>query len=220
MSMIPRALVSWSSGKDSAYALHEAKRHFEIVGLVTTVTTVHARVSIHGVREELLEQQAAAIGLPLHRIGIPAPCPNQVYEDSLLAVLSAARGDGVTHVVFGDLFLADIRAYREKLLARIGLSCVFPLWERDTTTLARDMIASGLRATLTCVDLAKLDARFAGRAFDAALLAELPAGIDPCGENGEFHTFVTDGPMFAAPITVSRGEVVQRDGFAFADLVP
>jgi uncharacterized protein (TIGR00290 family) len=219
--MTQRALISWSSGKDSAYALHEARRRgdFEIVGLVTTVTTAHGRVSMHGVREELLEQQAAATGLPLHRIGIPSPCPNEVYEQSLLDLLASARADGVTHVIFGDIFLADIRSYREQLLARVGLSCVFPLWKRDTTALARDMIECGLRATLTCVDLAKLDARFAGRTFDADLLADLPAGIDPCGENGEFHTFVTAGPMLQRSLAVRPGEVVQREGFAFADLL-
>jgi uncharacterized protein (TIGR00290 family) len=214
---VPRALVSWSSGKDSALALHEARRDLEIVGLVTTVTSAYQRVSMHGVRDVLLEQQAAAAGLPLYRVAIPAACTNEVYEQELLAVLSAAR---VTHVVFGDLFLADIRTYREQLLARIGLQCVFPLWQRDTHALAREMIDVGLRATLTCVDLAKLDAAFAGRAFDAALLADLPAHIDPCGENGEFHSFVTAGPMLDRSIDVVIGETVLRDGFAFADLAP
>jgi uncharacterized protein (TIGR00290 family) len=216
----PRALVSWSSGKDSAYALHEVRRDFDIVGLVTTVTSAYERVSMHGVREVLLEQQAAAVGLPLHKIAIPAPCPNEIYEEKFLAVMASARERGVTHVVFGDLFLADIRGYREQLLARAGMQCVFPLWERDTGVLAREMIESGLRATLTCVDLRKLDAAYAGRAFDAALLADLPAQIDPCGENGEFHSFVTDGPMLERPIAVRAGETVVREGFAFADLVP
>ncbi len=213
----PRALVSWSSGKDSAFALHEARRELDIVGLVTTVTSAYERVSMHGVREVLLEQQAAATGLPLYRVAIPSPCTNEVYEQELLAVLGTAS---VTHVVFGDLFLADIRGYRERLLARAGLKCVFPLWQRDTHALAREMMTAGLRATLTCVDLAKLDARFAGRAFDAALLAELPAHIDPCGENGEFHSFVTAGPMLERSIDVRVGETVVRDGFAFADLTP
>lgn len=212
-----RALVSWSSGKDSAFALHEARRELDVVGLVTTVTTAYQRVSMHGVREVLLEQQAAATGLPLYRVAIPAPCTNEVYEQELLAVLSAAH---VTHVVFGDLFLADIRGYREQLLARIGLECVFPLWQRDTWALAREMIDAGLRATLTCVDLAKLDAAFARRSFDAALLADLPAHVDPCGENGEFHTFVTAGPMLDRRIDVHVGETVLRDGFAFTDLIP
>lgn len=214
----PRALVSWSSGKDSAYALHEVRRagELDVVGLVTTVTSAFERVSMHGVREALLEQQAEAAGLPLHKVAIPSPCPNEIYEREFLAAVAAT---GVSHVVFGDLFLADICAYRGELLARIGLHCVFPLWQRDTGELAREMIESGLRATLTCVDLAKLDASYAGRPYDASLLADLPAGIDPCGENGEFHSFVAAGPMFARRIAVKRGETVQRDGFAFADLL-
>ena len=217
----PRAIVSWSSGKDSAFALHVARAagELDIVGLVTTVTTAFGRVSMHGVREELLARQVAATGLPCRTVGIPAPCSNEVYERELAGTLDAARADGVTHVVFGDLFLADIRAYREELLGRHGLHCVFPLWHRDTAALAREMIGAGVRARLTCVDPTQLDASFAGRDYDEALLAALPASVDPCGERGEFHTFVTDGPMLREPIAVRAGEVVTRDGFAFADLL-
>jgi uncharacterized protein (TIGR00290 family) len=218
----PRAIVSWSSGKDSAFALHVARLagELELVGLVTTVTTAFGRVSMHGVREQLLASQVDATGLPCHRVGIPSPCSNEIYERELLGALAAARDNGVTHVVFGDLFLADIRAYREALLANLSMTCVFPLWHRDTGELAREMIAAGMRATLTCVDPCRLDASFAGRSFDAALLESLPAGVDPCGEHGEFHTFVSAGPMFRVPIDVVPGDVVVRDGFAFADLLP
>jgi uncharacterized protein (TIGR00290 family) len=218
--MKPRALISWSTGKDSAFAFHEARRELEIVGAITSVTEAFGRVSIHGVREVLLERQLASVGLPLHAVAIPSPCPNEVYERALFAVLASARDAGVTHIVFGDLFLADIRSYREQLLAKLGLVCVFPLWRRDTSALAREMIAAGLRALLTSVDLSKLDTSFAGRAFDAALLAALPANVDPCGEHGEFHTFVTDGPMFREAIAVRTGDVVVRDGYAYGDLLP
>ncbi|HEY1816061.1 MAG TPA: hypothetical protein VGG74_27125 [Kofleriaceae bacterium] len=217
----PRAIVSWSTGKDSAFALHvtRAAGELDVVGLVTTVTTAFGRVSMHGVREELLARQVAATGLPCRTVGIPSPCSNEHYERELGEALVAARDDGVTHVVFGDLFLADIRAYREVLLGKLGLQCVFPLWQRDTHALAREMIDAGMRARLTCVDPKQLDARFAGRDYDADLLAELPATVDPCGERGEFHTFVTGGPMFRESIAVRAGEVVIRDGFAFADLL-
>ncbi|HEX4455396.1 MAG TPA: hypothetical protein VH143_31265 [Kofleriaceae bacterium] len=218
----PRAVVSWSSGKDSAFALHVARLagELELVGLVTTVTTAFGRVAMHGVRDALLALQVDAIGLPCRTVAIPSPCPNEVYERELFGALAAARDAGVTHVVFGDLFLADIRAYREALLGKLGMTCAFPLWHRDTSELAREMIAAGLRANLTCVDPRQLDASFAGRSFDAALLAALPATVDPCGERGEFHTFVSAGPMFLAPIRVVPGEVVERDGFVFADLLP
>ncbi|HET9622855.1 MAG TPA: hypothetical protein VFP84_15885 [Kofleriaceae bacterium] len=217
-----KAWLSWSSGKDSAFALHEVRRagELDVVGLVTTLTTAYGRVAMHGVRDALLDRQAAAIGLPCHKVGLPAPCSNAEYEQRLGAALGAARADGVTHIVFGDLFLADIRAYRERQLAALDLTPVFPLWGRDTRALAHAMVDAGLRAHLTCVDPRRLDRAFAGRVFDAALLADLPAGVDPCGEHGEFHTFVTAGPMFAAPIEVEPGEVVERDGFVFADLVP
>jgi uncharacterized protein (TIGR00290 family) len=218
----PKAILAFSSGKDSAFALEVTRRagELEIVGLVTTVASAYGRVSIHGVREALLDRQIAAIGLPCAKVSLPSPCPNVVYERAFGAALVAARTAGVTHVVFGDLFLRDVRAYREAQLAAAGLAGVFPLWGRDTRALAEEMIASGLEASLTCVDPARLDRRFAGRGFDRTLLAELPASVDPCGENGEFHTFASAGPMFRAPIAVVPGEVVERDGFVFADLLP
>ncbi|MGD0123361.1 MAG: ATP-binding protein [Candidatus Limnocylindrales bacterium] len=217
----PRALVAWSSGKDSAYALHEVRRagDLEMVGLLTTVTHTFERVAMHGVREALLQAQAASIGLPLARVEIPYPCPNEVYEQAMAEALASAAARGVTHVVFGDLFLTDVRAYREAQLAPAGFTSVFPLWGRDTASLAREMIAAGLEARLVCVDPSRLDRSFAGRDFDAELLAALPADVDPCGENGEFHTFVADGPMFAHPLRVRTGVIVDRDGFVFADLV-
>ncbi len=222
MGSRPKAVVSWSSGKDSAFALQEirATNAYEVVGVLTTVTAAFGRVSMHGVREELLDAQVASLGLPCRKIYIPSPCPNSVYEREMAEVLKEAKRNGVTHILFGDLFLQDIRAYREQQLAELGLEGVFPLWMRDTARLAREMLDAGVQATLSCVDLGKLDASFAGRRFDEALLRSLPAGIDPCGENGEFHTFVSAGPMFRAPIPVNVGEIVQRDGFAFADLLP
>jgi uncharacterized protein (TIGR00290 family) len=217
-----RALVAWSSGKDSAYACHLARQDptLEIVGLLTTVTDEYERVAMHGVREALLDAQAEAVSLPLVKVRIPSPCPNEVYERAMGEAMARAIADGIDHVVFGDLFLADIRAYREAQLAKIGMTPVFPLWLRDTAALAREMIASGLSAVLACVDPKQLDRGFAGRTFDEALLAALPATVDPCGENGEFHTLVTAGPMFRRPLAVKRGEVVERDGFVFADLLP
>jgi uncharacterized protein (TIGR00290 family) len=222
VSQRPRAVMSWSSGKDSAFALHEARRtgEVEIVGLLTTVTSAFGRVSMHGVREVLLDRQAEALGLPCYKVPIPSPCPNEVYEREMGRVLSEVRALGVDRVVFGDLFLEDLRRYREEKLGAIGMSCVFPLWMRETATLARDMLAAGVAATLTCIDPRKLAASFAGRSFDATLLDDLPADVDPCGENGEFHTFAHAGPMFARPIPVTVGEVVERDGFVFADLLP
>ena len=217
-----KALVAWSSGKDAAWALHEVRRagDVEVVGLLTTVNEAFSRVAMHAVREELLDRQATALGLPCRKVRIPWPCPNETYEARMAEALAAARADGVSQVVFGDLFLADIRAYREAKLAGTGITPLFPLWGRDTRTLAREMIDGGLRARLTCVDPRVLDRALAGRAFDATLLGELPPGVDPCGENGEFHSFAWDGPMFAAPVPVSPGEVVERDGFVFADLLP
>lgn len=222
MTTRPKALLSWSSGKDSAFALHRVREsgEVEIKGLLTTVSTAFGRVAMHGVRESLLDAQAEALRLRSWKVPIPWPCSNAVYEAELSKALQQARAEGVTHLVFGDLFLADLRAYREAQLAALGMTPVFPLWLRDTTELAREMIASGLRATLTCVDPKKLPAAFAGRAFDARLLADLPEGIDPCGENGEFHTFASAGPMFDHPIEVEPGETVERDGFIFADLLP
>jgi uncharacterized protein (TIGR00290 family) len=215
-----RAVIAWSSGKDSAWALHEVRRagQVEVVGALTTVTEPYARVSMHGVREAILHAQVAAAGLPLLRVGIPAPCPNQVYEQRMAAALERLRADGVDTVIFGDLFLADVRAYRDRNLASVGMRGLYPLWGRDTASLAAEMVAGGLRATLVCVDPRRLDRRFAGRELDRDLLAALPDGVDPCGENGEFHTCVWGGPMFDAPLAVEPGEVVERDGFVFADL--
>ena len=220
MSARPKALIAWSSGKDSAWALQEARQAgvFEIVGALTTITQVFGRVSMHGVREQVLSAQLAAARLKAVPVRIPYPCPNDAYEAAMAAALASAKQEGVTHILFGDLFLRDVRAYREDRLRPTGIAPVFPLWERPTNALARDMIAGGLAATLVCVDPKALPAKFAGRAFDAALLAGLPAGVDPCGENGEFHTCVTAGPMFAHPLQVRLGIVTERDGFVFADL--
>ncbi|HJU83321.1 MAG TPA: hypothetical protein VJ600_03850 [Holophagaceae bacterium] len=218
---LPKALLSWSSGKDSAHALQVLRQQgeVEVVGLLTTVNQAFNRVAMHAVRETLLEAQAEAAGLPLRKVHIPWPCPNGAYEAAMAAACAQAVADGIEIIAFGDLFLEDIRAYRLEKLQGTGLRAVFPLWGRDTAALAREMVASGLKARLTCVDPKQLDGRFAGRAFDAGLLAELPPGVDPCGERGEFHTFVHDGPMFRHPIPVRSGEVVERDGFVFADLM-
>jgi uncharacterized protein (TIGR00290 family) len=211
--------LSWSSGKDSAWSLHELRRAgVPVTALFTTVNAAFDRVAMHAVRRELLAAQARAAGLPLHVIEIPYPCPNADYERIMGTFVAEAKASGVTEMAFGDLFLADIRAYREQQLAGTGIAPIFPLWQRETRARAQEMIAGGLVAHLTCVDPSKLDRAFAGRAFDAALLADLPAGVDPCGENGEFHTFVSAGPMFCDPVQVRRGEVVERDGFVFADL--
>jgi uncharacterized protein (TIGR00290 family) len=217
-----KALIAWSSGKDSAWALHEVRRsgEFEIVGALTTVTHEFCRVSMHGVREALLAAQLDAARLPARVVRIPFPCPNDIYEREMAAALAEAKRAGVSHVVFGDLFLEDIRAYRESRLAEIGITPVFPLWHRPTAALAREMIDGGLEARLVCIDRNKLPASFAGRSFDRALLESLPPEIDPCGENGEFHSFVTAGPMLDRAIAVAVGETVERDGFAFADLLP
>jgi uncharacterized protein (TIGR00290 family) len=217
----PKALISRSSGKDSAFALHEVLRagKFEIVGALTTVTETFERVAIHGVRQEILRAQCAAASLPQRVVPIPYPCPNEIYEARIGEAVAQAVADGVTHMIFGDLYLADIRAYREQKLAGTGITPIFPLWERPTRELARAMIASGLEAYLATVDMKKLPAEFAGRKFDAQLLADLPGGVDPCGENGEFHTCVVAGPMFSHRLAVTTGERVQRDGYAYCDLV-
>ena len=216
-----KTIVSWSSGKDSAWMVHVLRRQSTLApaALLTTINEVSQRVAVHAVRAELLQAQADALGLPLWRIPIPSPCSNEVYERAMAEAVGRAIAEGFTHVAFGDLFLADIRRYREERLASAGLTPIFPLFGLDTTALARTMIAGGLRARLTCVNPNVLDARFAGREYDVALLDELPASIDPCGERGEFHTFAYDGPMFTRPIGVATGEVVNRDGFIFADLV-
>ena len=192
----------------------------DVVGLVTTINEAFDRVAMHAVPTALLERQAAAAGIPLWKVPIPHPCSNVEYEDAMRALIDRARAAGVTQVAFGDLFLEDIRAYRERQLADTGLTPIFPLWQQPTRGLAAEMIAGGLAAVLTCVDPKALPATFAGRRFDQRLLDELPPGVDPCGERGEFHTFAHAGPMFAAPIAVAVGEIVERDGFVFADLQP
>jgi uncharacterized protein (TIGR00290 family) len=215
-----KAVISWSSGKDSAWALHVAREtgHLEIVGAITSVTSTYARVSMHGVREEILDCQAEAIGLPLTKVAIPSPCDNQTYETAFGTAMETLRDEGVSVVIFGDLFLEDIRAYREAQLGRLGIEGSFPLWRQPTDKLAREMIAGGVDARITCVDPRVLDSRFAGRRFDEELLGELPPNVDPCGENGEFHTLVVAGPMLRQSIRVTTGETVDRDGFAFADV--
>jgi uncharacterized protein (TIGR00290 family) len=216
-----KTLLSWSSGKDSAWALHALRQDpsVELVGLLTTLNESAARVAMHAVRETLLERQAQTAGLPLWKIPLPYPCPNKAYERIMAGVIGRAQGEGVEAMAFGDLFLEDIRAYRERQLDRTGLEPLFPIWGIPTHELARTMVAAGLRARITCVDPRQLDRSFAGRVFDADFLADLPAGVDPCGENGEFHSFATDGPMFSKRLEVQAGEVVERDGFVFADLL-
>jgi uncharacterized protein (TIGR00290 family) len=215
------AWMSWSSGKDSAFALEMARRgeDLDVRGLLTTVTAAFDRVSMHGVRRSLLERQAERLGLPLIVVEIPSPCPNAVYERKMADAVAVARADGIEAVVFGDLFLEDVRAYRERMLAGTGLTPVFPLWGRLTSALAHDMLAAGVRATITCLDPKMMPRQFAGRAWDEPLLGQLPKDVDPCGEHGEFHTFVWDAPGFSSPIPVEAGEVVEREGFVFADLV-
>ena len=216
-------LLSWSGGKDAAWTLHtlRASPEVEVVALVTTVTSGYDRIAMHGIRRDLLHTQAAATGLPVIEATIPPQCDNATYEAAFADALSLARArwPDCTEIAFGDLFLDDVRAWREALCARLGWTPVFPLFGRDTTQLARDMIDGGLQARLTCVDPRKLDRSFAGRTFDDRLLADLPAGIDPCGENGEFHSFAFAGPMFHHPIPNRVGEVVDRDGFVFADVL-
>lgn len=218
----PKAYLSWSSGKDAAFALCEARRLglAATAGVLTTINEVHDRVAMHGVRHELLRRQIAALGLPAMVIPLPSPCSNEIYEQRMAGACAALQAQGVSHIVFGDLFLEDIRAYRERQLAAAGMEAIFPLWGRPTRALAEEMLDAGLEARIVCLDPRKLDPRFAARRWDRALLAELPPEVDPCGENGEFHTLVTAGPMFSAPLAVRAGEVVERDGFVFADVVP
>lgn len=212
--------LSWSGGKDSALALWVLAREHEVVprALITTVTDAYERISMHGVRRSLLARQASAVGVPLVEVEIPAACTNDVYERRMEQALASEPLRDVEAVAFGDLFLEDVRAYREDRLATVGKRACFPLWHRDTTGLAREFIAAGFEAVIVCVDRSKLDRSFAGRRFDQRLLADLPAGVDPCGENGEFHTFVYAGPILSAPLTIQIGETVERDGFMFADL--
>jgi uncharacterized protein (TIGR00290 family) len=220
MSNRTKILLSWSSGKDSAWSLHvlRQQQHVEVVGLITTVNQIYRRVAMHAVRIELLEAQAAAAGLPLWTIPIPSPCSNAEYEAAMQTAIERAKSEGISGIAFGDLFLEDIRRYREERLRKTGISPVFPIWGLPTAELAQEMIAAGLRARLTCVDPKQLSGSFVGREFDAAFLADLPAGVDPCGERGEFHTFAYDGPMFRQAIPVQLGDSLERDGFVFADL--
>jgi len=216
-----KIIVSWSSGKDSAWMVHRlrADSGCEIGALLTTINQEAGRVAMHAVRVGLVEEQAAALGLPLWQVPIPSPCPNEVYERAMGGAVQRAVSAGFTHVAFADLFLEDIRLYREERLRGSGLTPMFPLFGADTYALAREMIAGGLRARITCVDPRAIDRRFAGREYDAGLLAELPASADPCGERGEFHTFAYDGPMFRRPIPIATGTTVERDGFVFTDLM-
>ena len=218
-----KILVSWSTGKDSAWMLHLLNRQHPgaVAGLLTTTNSAFDRVAMHSVRRELLEAQADAAGVALHVVPLPWPCSNRQYEALMQTAVAGFVGEGFTHVAFGDLFLDDVRRYRETRLEGTGLTPLFPLWKaKPTSGLAREMIDGGLRARLTFVDPRQLDRRFAGREFDAALLAELPADVDPCGENGEFHSFVYAGPMFRRPLAIRTGDIVDRDGFVFADVVP
>ena len=218
----PRILLSWSSGKDAAWALHmlHLSGRVEVVGLLTTLNAESDRVAMHAVRRILLEAQVEAVGLPLLQVPLSWPCSNAEYEAALGRALAEARAIwGVTHIAFGDLFLEEVRAYRERQLLGTGLTPLFPLWGIPTGALAREMIAGGLEARLTCVDPKRLPESFLGRAFDAALLQDLPPDVDPCGEVGEFHTFAHGGPMFSHSILITAGEVVTRDGFVFADLL-
>lgn len=218
--MVTRAWVSWSSGKDctAALAAVRADPNLEVVGLLSTINADADRVAMHAVRRALLVTQAERLELPLHLVEIPAPCPNVTYEEKMSEAVSVAVDDGIEVVVFGDLFLADVREYREHALADLPIRAHFPLWHRPTDELAREIVAGGIRAIVTCVDLAELPETFAGRTFDAQFLSDLPPHVDPCGERGEFHTFVWDGPGFSRPIEVAIGEVIHRQGFAFCDV--
>jgi uncharacterized protein (TIGR00290 family) len=217
-----KSWLSWSSGKDGAWALHVLRQRsdVEVTGLFTTVNATAGRVPMHGLRVELLRRQAEATGLPLHVAEIPTPCPNDVYEQAMRSLIERALGAGVRAMAFGDLYLEDIRAYRERNLQGTGVEPIFPLWGLDTSRLARDMIAGGLEARVVCIDPKALPAQLCGRLFDAAFLRDLPAGADPCGERGEFHTFAFDGPMFRSAIEVELGDRLERDGFVFRDLLP
>ena len=220
--MKERVLLSWSGGKDSALALYELERagECEIAALLTTVTDATGRIGMHAVRRELVARQAESLRLPLRELMVPPFPANDVYEAAMRGVLEEFAASGIRRVAFGDLFLEDIRTYREGMLAGLGLQGLYPVWGRDTSMLVREFLEVGFRAVLVCVDVEVLDASFAGRELDRALLAELPAGVDPCGENGEFHTFVFDGPGFRSPIAFERGDVRRESSFAFCDLVP
>ena len=217
-----RILLSWSSGKDSAWALYVLRKTtaYDVVGLLTTFNHAADRVAMHAVRRSLVEQQAAAVGISLWPVQLPWPCSNSEYDTIMAQECEKAVSKGIAAIAFGDLFLEDVRSYREKRLEGSGLKPLFPIWGSPTRALAQEMIFWGMRSKLTCVDTRKLDSSFAGRDFDQQLLSELPEGIDPCGENGEFHSFVYAGPIFGSPLSISSGEIVFRDGFAFADVIP
>ena len=217
-----KVLLSWSSGKDSAWALHRLRQDpaIEVVGLFTTLNQAFERVAMHGVRKQLLMEQAACVGLPLHCIDLPWPSSNEDYGRIMTGFITEVLAMGIRHMAFGDLFLEDVRAYREKQLAGTGIAPLFPLWGSDTSELAQEMMAAGLRARISTLDPKKLDMSLGGHEFDEALLAALPDGVDPCGENGEFHTLAFDGPMFLRPLAIQVGETVVRDGFVFTDLLP
>jgi uncharacterized protein (TIGR00290 family) len=218
---VGRVLVAWSSGKDSAWALETLRRQgTPVSALLTTINEAADRVAMHGVRRALVEAQAESLGVPLWTVPLPWPCTNGEYEARMAAACRRAVAEGFDRIAFGDLFLRDIREYRERTLAGSGLTPLFPLWDIPTALLARDMIEGGLRARISCLDPKVLDPSFAGREFDGHLLAELPPGVDPCAENGEFHTFAYAGPMFRRPIPIVAGEVVERSGFIYADLCP
>ena len=222
MGISTRGWVSWSSGKDSAFAAHAVREagDVDVVGLLTTVHAATGRVPVHGVPHALVRAQARALGLPLHLVELPWPCPNEVYEARTSEAVARAHRTGVERLVFGDLHLRDVRDYRETALSGSGVAPVFPLWGRPTAALSAEMVRCGLRAVVTCVDPTRAPAELAGRWFDERFLGELPAGVDPCGERGEFHTFVVDGPGFAAPVDVVVGAPVERDGFVVVDVLP
>jgi uncharacterized protein (TIGR00290 family) len=215
-------LFCWSGGKDSAMALHalQTMKGYRVTSLLTTVTAEYERISMHGVRRTLLDRQAESIGLPVHNVLIPPQCVNSVYEQQMKLALDEHIARGIRHVAFGDIFLEDLRAYRERNLAHVGMEAIFPIWKRDTRELARDFLHLKFRAIAVCVDPRVLDPSFAGRELDQSFFDDLPAGVDPCGENGEFHTFAFDGPIFRMPIRCAVGEKVMRDGFCFCDLLP
>lgn len=223
MAMAEKTILSWSGGKDSVIAFTELSRdaRYEITSLLTTITEGYDRVSMHGIRACLLEQQARALGMPLMKVIVPQAVSNDQYEAKMREILTRAQADGITAIAFGDIFLEDIRRYREEKLLQLGIKSVFPIWKRDTRELAVNFIKAGYHAILTCVDSKHLGKSFVGRTFDESLLADLPSGVDPCGENGEFHTFVHAGPIFSKSIPVRRGEVVLRENrFWYCDLVP
>ncbi|MCK4870542.1 MAG: diphthine--ammonia ligase [Gammaproteobacteria bacterium] len=217
-----KTIISWSSGKDSAFALYKLLQsdNYEVVGLLTVVTQDYERVSMHGVREELLELQAKNLSLPLHKINIPKNCSNEAYRTRMAQTIATLEADNISHIAFGDIFLQDVRAYREEQLRQTNITPLFPLWGQDSKQLSTEIIAAGFKAVLTCVDTTKIPAEFIGHEYDHNLIRKLPENIDPCGENGEFHTFIYDGPIFKAPISIARGDVVQRSDCLFADLAP